>query len=81
MLACIYAEASIHIRTRIDTGVNTHAHMCRDVGIHRHTHTHIHADVSTHLDARIVCIRVMSAHRCLYFVLISHEEYSVFLGY
>src|SRR5574340_46942 len=46
MLACIYAEASIHIRTRIDTGVNTHAHMCRDVGIHRHTHTHTRGRVN-----------------------------------
>ena len=34
----MYTQAYIHIGTRIYTGMNTHAHMCRYVDIHMHIH-------------------------------------------
>ena len=34
---------------------------CAETSGYIGTHTHIHADVSTHLDARIVWIRVITA--------------------
>lgn len=57
-----HTEASIHLRTRIDTGVNTRAHMCRDVGIHRHIHTNTCGRVNAYRCTRVytcdVCAQV-----------------------